>query len=126
MLVLRLRGSTGGRPSSAFLTGSDTFCTPCESQQQMEQLLASGHSVRAFGETKLNERSSRSHAVITIQCTPPRVELLPPTASSCAMSCAIACAIACAMGCSRGMCHGMQPWHVPWHAADERGLPWTV
>ena len=48
------------------LSGSETFNTPVRSRDELHALLAQGHAARTVGCTRLNERSSRSHAVITL------------------------------------------------------------
>ena len=63
---LREERSKGGGPPVTYLSGSDTFNLPVRSRGQMHELLQRGHAARAVGCTKLNEQSSRSHAVITL------------------------------------------------------------
>ena len=65
---IQLREITGGRgrPPTSYLEGSDTFRTPVGSLDQLRELIAFGSRARAVGTTTLNERSSRSHAVITL------------------------------------------------------------
>ena len=65
-VLLREHKGARGRPPSAYLTGSNTFRTPVSSRAQLAQLLEYGHAARAVSSTSLNDRSSRSHAVITI------------------------------------------------------------
>ena len=61
-----------GRPPATFLDGSDTFRTEATSAAHLHEILARGTAARAVGCTSLNERSSRSHAIITlnIEATP--------------------------------------------------------
>jgi len=49
-----------------YLTGSPTLRTPVTSAQQVLSLIAKGNVQRATGATNLNERSSRSHAILTL------------------------------------------------------------
>ena len=63
---LREERTKGGGPPVTYLSGSDTFNLPVHSRGQMHVLLQRGHAARAVGCTKLNEQSSRSHAVITL------------------------------------------------------------
>ena len=49
-----------------YLSGSETFRKPVYTKAQLLELLERGHSARAVGVTSHNERSSRSHAVITL------------------------------------------------------------
>ena len=55
-----------GSPPAWRLEGSATFRTPVSSLAQLQELVAYGHRARAVGETRYNERSSRSHAVLSI------------------------------------------------------------
>jgi kinesin family protein C2/C3 len=55
-----------GAPPAWRLEGSATFRTPVSSLAQLQELVAYGHRARAVGETRYNERSSRSHAVLSI------------------------------------------------------------
>lgn len=63
---LREIPSAAGRPARCYLEGSETFRTPVRSLEELRQLVANGTTARAVGTTNLNERSSRSHSVITL------------------------------------------------------------
>ena len=63
---LREQQSVRGCPPAFHLAGSSTFRTPVGSLEQLRELISFGSAARAVGTTTLNERSSRSHAVITL------------------------------------------------------------
>ena len=65
-ITMRETKGAHGAPPTSYLTGSSTFRTTVESKEQLLQLLSRGNAARAVGTTSLNERSSRSHAVITL------------------------------------------------------------
>ena len=66
--AINLRETKGakGAVATSYLTGSTTFRTKITSKAQLLQLLERGNAARSVGSTNLNERSSRSHAVITL------------------------------------------------------------
>lgn len=59
------KGARGG-PPVAYLTGSDTFRHPVPSRAAMAALLARALAARHTSATAFNERSSRSHVLITV------------------------------------------------------------
>ena len=65
-ITLREERASHGGPPITYLSGSETFNTPVRSRDELHALLAQGHAARTVGCTRLNERSSRSHAVITL------------------------------------------------------------
>ena len=54
-------------PNGVQLTGSTTIRTPVSSAEDCLMLIAKGNKVRATSATNLNERSSRSHTVISLE-----------------------------------------------------------
>ena len=66
MIQLHETKGARGAPATSYLTGSSTFRTQVGSKEQLLALLAQGNAARSVGTTTLNERSSRSHAVITL------------------------------------------------------------
>jgi hypothetical protein len=65
IIMREIKGPRGCAPTT-YLEGSSTFRTPVHSVEELRELIAYGSAARAVGSTSLNERSSRSHAVITI------------------------------------------------------------
>jgi hypothetical protein len=49
------------------ISGSSTLRTPVSSAEEAVRLIAKGNKLRATSSTNLNERSSRSHTVISFE-----------------------------------------------------------
>jgi hypothetical protein len=86
-ILLREAKSARGGPPVAYLTGSDTFRHPVPSRAAMAGLLARALAARHISATAFNQRSSRSHVLITVNLdskvgshchSPPRLPLTPP------------------------------------------------
>ena len=65
-ITLREAKGPRGGPPVAYLTGSDTFRHPVTSRAAMDTLLERALSSRQISATAYNERSSRSHVLITV------------------------------------------------------------